>query len=152
MSAASLGGGALAPAGSVLKRPDIELVGIVEPSEALFEKYAARYHLAPTLRFNTIAEMAAKTHPQSCLVFTPPSEHRRVVEECAAQGMHVLMEKPLAFTYADALAMQRAAEKAHIHVLVDFETAWYPSNTEAYKPFESRVFGTHREDRHPRWT
>ena len=122
----------LTPAGGILHRPDVELVGIVEPDQALFDKYAAKYHLSPSLHFNTIAEMAAHAHPTACLVFTAPDKHRRIVEECAAAGMHVLMEKPLAFTYADALAIKAAADKAHIHVLVDFETAWYTSNTEAY--------------------
>lgn len=122
----------LTPAGGILHRPDVELVGIVEPDQRLFDTYAAKYHLPASMHFNTIAEMAAKTHPTACLVFTAPDKHRRIVEECAAAGMHVLMEKPLAFTYADALAIKAAADKAHIHVLVDFETAWYTSNTEAY--------------------
>jgi glucose-fructose oxidoreductase len=126
-----LGGGNLNPAGSVLKRSDIELVGIVEQEDALFNKYAQKYHLPPSMHYKSIAEMVSHAHPKAVLVFTPPSQHRRIVEESATLGVHVLMEKPLAFTYADALAMQRAAEKGHIHVLVDYETAWYTSNTEA---------------------
>ncbi len=123
----------LTPAGGILTRPDVELVGIVEPDQALFDKYAAKYHLSPSLHFASIAEMAARAHPAAALVFTAPDKHRRIVEECAAAGIHVLMEKPLAFTYADALAIEAAANKGHIHVLVDFETAWYTSNTEAYR-------------------
>jgi predicted dehydrogenase len=122
----------LTPAGGILHRSDVELVGIVEPDQGLFDRYAAKYHLSPALHFNTIAEMAASAHPTAALVFTAPDKHRRIVEECAAVGIHVLMEKPLAFTYADALAIEAAAKKGHIHVLVDFETAWYTSNTEAY--------------------
>ena len=78
--AAFLGGGAMTPAGSILKRPDVELVGIVEPDQALFDKYAKQFHLSTSLHFNTIAEMVTKTHPQAALVFTAPSEHRRVVD------------------------------------------------------------------------
>ncbi len=132
----------LTPAGGILSRPDVELVGIVEPDQGLFDKYAAKYHLPASMHFNTIAEMAAATHPTAALVFTAPDKHRRIVEECAALGMHVLMEKPLAFTYADALAIKAAADKAHIHVLVDFETAWYTSNTEAYHLFKDGSLGS----------
>jgi predicted dehydrogenase len=85
------------------------------------------------LHFKSIAEMVSHVHPQAALVFTPTSDHRRVVEECAALGVNVMMEKPLAFTYADALAMERAAKRAKIHVLVDYETSWYPSNADANK-------------------
>ena len=136
-----LGGGNLNPAGSILKRPDTELVGIVEPDEALFEHYAQKYHLPPALHFKSIAEMVSHAHPKAVLVFTPPSQHRRIVEESAALGVHVLMEKPLAFTYADALAIQSAAEKGHIHVLVDYETAWYKSNTEAVNLLQKGALG-----------
>ncbi len=136
-----LGGGALTPAGGVFKRPDVQLVGIVEPDQKLFDRYAQQFHLAPGLRFNNIAELVAKTHPAAALVFTAPDQHRRIVEECAALGVHVLMEKPLAFTYADALAIKQAADKGHIHVFVDFETAWYTSNTEAYHLLEKGSLG-----------
>lgn len=136
-----LNGSPLTPAGGVLKRADVELVGIVEPDQRLFDLYAAKYHLSPALHFKSIAEMAAKAHPAAALVFTAPDQHRRIVEECAAVGVHVLMEKPLAFTYADALAMESAAKRGHIHVLVDFETAWYTSNTEAFHLLHSGALG-----------
>jgi predicted dehydrogenase len=134
-------GGALAPAGGILSRPDVEVVGIVEPDQKLFDKYAHRYHLAPSLHFASIAAMSAAAHPQVALVFTAPSEHRRVVEECAAVGIHVMMEKPLAFTYDDALAIERAAARGKIHVLVDFETSWYASNAEAYNLVQQGALG-----------
>jgi predicted dehydrogenase len=140
--AAFLGGGAMTPAGSILKRPDVELVGIVEPDQALFDKYAKQFHLSPSLHFNTIAEMVAKVHPQAALVFTAPSDHRRVVEECAGLGVNVMMEKPLAFSYADAVAMERAAKRGKIHVLVDYETSWYGSNAEATKLIQDGALGS----------
>ncbi len=126
-----LGGGGLVPAGGILSRPDVQLVGIVESDRKLFEAYAARYHLAASLYFPTVAAMVAATHPDAALIFTPPSEHRRIVEECARLGVSVMMEKPLAYTYSDALAMQRAAAAHHIHVLVDYQTTWERGNTEA---------------------
>lgn len=124
-------GGALAPAGGLLSRPDVELVGIVEPDQKLFDSYAQRFHLAPTLHYASIAEMVRAAHPQAVLVCTAPDVHRKVVEECAVLGVHVMMEKPLAVKYADALAMERAAQAGKIHVLVNFETTWYPSNIQA---------------------
>lgn len=51
------------------------------------------------------------------------------------------MEKPLATTYADALAMQHAAAAGKIHVLVNFETTWYASNFKAVNLFKSGEFG-----------
>ena len=72
---------ALTPAGGILNRPDVEIVGIVEPDQKLFDSYAKRLHLPATLHFGSIAEMATAAHPQAVLVFTPPTAHRKVVEE-----------------------------------------------------------------------
>jgi glucose-fructose oxidoreductase len=139
--AAFFGGGAMTPAGSILKRPDVELVGIVEPDQALFDRYAKEFKLPESLHFKSIAEMAAKAHPAAVLVFTSPAEHRRIVEECAGLGLSVMMEKPLAFTYDDALAMERAAKRGKIHVLVDYETSWYGSNAEATELMQDGALG-----------
>ncbi len=133
---------ALTPAGGILERPDVEVVGIVEPDQKLFDAYARRYHLSPGLHFKSIAEMVAHAHPQAALVFTAASDHRRVVEECAALGVHVMMEKPLAFRYEDALAIERAAKRGNIHVLVDYETSWYASNTQAGQLLADGALGT----------
>ena len=136
-----LGGGALVPAGGLLHRPDAELVGIVEPDQALFDSYATKMHLSPALHFRSIEEMVVQAHPSAVLVFTAASEHPRIVKQCAALGVHVMMEKPLAISYQDALAMQDAAQSGKIHVLVNFETSWYRSNAAAQDLFKQGALG-----------
>lgn len=140
-----LNGGALVPAGGAWHRPDIQVVGIVEPDRALFDSSAQRLHLPPELYFANIATMAAKTHPDAALVFTSTFGHTAAVEECARLGIHVMMEKPLAVSYKDALAMARAAKAHHIHVLVDYETSWYASNTAARELVATKGFGDVRK-------
>jgi glucose-fructose oxidoreductase len=136
-----LNGGSLTPAGGILNRPDVQVVGIVEPDEKLFNSYAQRHHLSASLHFRSIQEMVLQSHPRAVLVFTAPSEHRRVIEECAALGVHVMVEKPLAISYKDALAIQDAAHRGKIHVLVNLETSWYSSNSEAFNLLKQGVLG-----------
>ena len=136
-----LNGGSLTPAGGILDRPDVQVVGIVEPDEKLFNSYAQRHHLSASLHFHSIQEMVLQSHPRAVLVFTAPSEHRRVIEECAALGVHVMVEKPLAISYKDALAIQDAAHRGKIHVLVNLETSWYSSNSEAFNLLKQGVLG-----------
>ena len=136
-----LKGGGLTPAGGILNRPDVLLAGIVEPDQKLFDSYAERYHLSASLHFRSIKEMVSQAHPRAVLVFTAPSEHRRVIEECAALGVHVMVEKPLTITYKDALAIQDAAQHGKIHVLVNLETSWYASNTEAFRLVKQGALG-----------
>ena len=136
-----LKGGSLTPAGGILNRADVQVVGIVEPNQKLFDSYAQRYHLPASLHFRSIQEMVPQAHPRAVLVFTAPSEHRRVIEECAALGVHVMVEKPLAISYPDALAIQDAAQRGKIHVLVNLETSWYASNTEAFHLLKQGTLG-----------
>ncbi len=140
-----LGGGALVPAGGALKRPDVQIVGIAEPNRKLFDQYAQRFHLDPNLYFSTTDELISRAHPQAVLVFTNTFDHTRVVEECARRGVHVMMEKPLAVSYKDALAMADAARKGNIHVLVDYETTWYASNKAAYDLLQQGALGETRK-------
>ena len=140
-----LNGGALVPAGGLLHRSDVQLVGVAEPDRALFDKYSARDHLAPSLYFATVNELISHTHPDAVLVFTSTFDHTQTVEECARQHVHVLMEKPLAVSYHDALLMQKAAQAGHVHVLVDYETSWYASNTAARNLLEDGSLGDVRK-------
>jgi predicted dehydrogenase len=140
-----LNGGNLVPAGGALKRPDVQVVGIVEPDRALFDAYTKRLHLSSDLYFPTIADMVAKVHPDAALVFTSTYGHTAAVLECAKLGVHVMMEKPMAVSYKDALAMSRAAQANHVHVLVDYETTWYASNKAANDLVVSKEIGSLRK-------
>jgi len=127
-----LNGGALTPAGGASHRPDIQVVGIVETDQALFDKYAVRFHWPASMHYQSVAELASGAHPDAALIFTPTAGHTKAVEDCAKLHIHAMMEKPLAVSYKDSLAMQKAAQRGKIHVLVDYETSWYGSNKAAY--------------------
>lgn len=112
--------------------PEIEIVGVAEPDRQLLNAAATKYGFDKALLFTDLEEMIAKAHPGAVLVYTNTFDHRRVVETCARHGVHVVMEKPLATTYEEALAIEKAAHTGKIHVLVNYETSWYRSNHAAY--------------------
>src|SRR5205823_2727054 len=114
-----LKGSALVPAGGALHRSDIQIVGIVEPDRHLFDSYARELQLPSSLYFSSIDEMVSKVRPQAALIFTNTFDHTKAVEECAKRGVHVMMEKPMAISYKDALAIADAARRGNVHVLVD---------------------------------
>jgi len=121
--------------------PEIEIVGIAEPDQQLLSAAAAKYGFDHALLFTDLEHMLAQAHPQAVLVYTNTFDHRRVVEICARHGVHVMMEKPLAVSLEDALAMERAAHSAKIHVLVNYETSWYASNHAAYDLVHAGALG-----------
>ena len=127
------------------EHPDIQLVGVSEPDAALRQRYAEKFHLAPSLFFSSEAEMLAHTSPQAVLVYTSIAKHREAIEEAAKKGIGAMVEKPLATTYADALAIQKVSQQYKVPVLVNYETTWYASNTAAAKLMWSGQIGDLRK-------
>jgi predicted dehydrogenase len=128
-----------------LHNPQIEIVGIAEPDTQLGAQYATRYGFDRSLLFSDLEDMLQRRHPQAVLVYTNTYDHRRVVEICARRGVHVMMEKPLAVTFEDALAIKKAAEAGRIQVLVNYETTWYRSNRAAYDLVHENALGEVRK-------
>jgi predicted dehydrogenase len=125
--------------------PEIALVGISDPDPALRQKYITKTHLSGDLFFATEAEMLKKTHPQAILVYTSIAGHRAAIEEAAPLHIAAMVEKPLATTVEDALAIQALSEKYNVPVLTNYETTWYNSNTAAVKMLEDGKIGDLRK-------
>lgn len=111
---------------------DLQLVGVVETNQALIARYSRRFHLPPEIFFSSLDDLFARTNPQAVATFTSTYDHERVVEACAAHGVDVMMEKPLATNMKQARAIAAAAKKSGIQVIVNYETSWYPGNHAAY--------------------
>ncbi|MGA2183889.1 MAG: Gfo/Idh/MocA family oxidoreductase [Bryobacteraceae bacterium] len=109
-------------------RDGVQLVGIWEPDTTLARSYAERFGLAGGLFFTDLAAMLDETAPEAVAAFTSTRDHPSVVEVCAGRHVHVMMEKPLAVDMSGARAIRDAAARGHIHVIVNYETTWYPSH------------------------
>lgn len=109
-------------------RKDIEIVGVFEPDRAIQRSYAGRYNFADSLFFTDLGQMLERTKPEAVATFTNTYDHQTAVEACASRHVHVMMEKPLAVSMEQARAIQRAAERGGIQVIVNYETTWYQSH------------------------
>ncbi|MGB2622128.1 MAG: Gfo/Idh/MocA family oxidoreductase [Candidatus Acidiferrum sp.] len=128
-----------------LHRADLQIVGVAEPDRKLASFYESKFNLPHDIFFASVEEMIEKSKPQAVLVYTNTFDHRRVVEICARHHVPVMMEKPLAVSLADALAIQAAAERGKIPVLVNYETTWYRSNRAAYELVHENALGDIRK-------
>jgi len=131
--------------GQFQKRTDIQIVGIAEADGQLVAHFEKRFGLEPGLFYSDLEEMLKKTHPQAVLAYTNTYDHRRVVEICARYGVPVMMEKPLAVSFEDARAIEKAARAGKIQVLVNYETTWYRNNQAAYDLVHENAIGEIRK-------
>lgn len=132
----------------------VELVGISEPDRELAEKYLSRFDLSTNLHFVDLTKMLDRTKPDVIALFNSTFGHTKAVQEAAPRKIHVMMEKPLAVNMEHAKAMKSAADEYGIHVFVNYETTWYPSNHHAYKVLnDKKLIGDARKfvvhDGHP---
>jgi predicted dehydrogenase len=108
--------------------PGVQLVGVFEADASLLRKYAEQYELPASALFTDLPSLIDRAKPEAIAAFTSTFDHPAIVEAAAARGVHVMMEKPLAVSHAHAQRIRQAAEKGSVHVLVNYETTWYPSH------------------------
>jgi uncharacterized protein (TIRG00374 family) len=95
----------------VLSR-EVEIVAVADLSAP---NLAAAAEVFPQARpYAHADELLANESLDFCDICTPPFTHRALAEAAAARGVHVLCEKPIAPTLADAEAIAQAVRAAGI--------------------------------------
>ncbi|MFT3701875.1 MAG: Gfo/Idh/MocA family oxidoreductase [Agriterribacter sp.] len=112
---------------------DFTLVGVYEPNKALAQKSAKQYKLDEKLFSDNLDKMLDEVKPDAVVAFGSIYDHLAAVKACAPRGIHVMVEKPLAVSVADAMEMEALAKKYNIILLTDYETSWYPATAKAYQ-------------------
>lgn len=91
--------------------------------------------------FGDIASAIADTKPDAAYVATPDALHRKPVQQLAEAGIAILVEKPLATTTEDAMAMVDAVRLAGVHAEVNYSNRWNPPFVEASRTVDSGELG-----------
>lgn len=127
------------------KEGKVVILGIAEPDQKLADRYIKQYQLPASMFFPSLPAMLEKIKPDAVLAYNAISEHLSVVEVCAPKGIHVMVEKPLAFSMKDAERMKSLADKNRIQLLTNYETTWYATNQSIFARVNSNEIGTIRK-------
>lgn len=123
----------------------IDIVGIAEPDTALAGRFIRQYHFPKDKIYPDLKAMLDAAKPEAVAAFNSIAGHLPVVETCAPRGIHVMVEKPLAVSLADAKKMEMLARKHQIHLLTNYETTWYPTVQETKRIVDDSLAGTIRK-------
>ena len=96
--------------------PHVELVALVDPNLDRAKEVAAKFGNPPT--FDDVAAMLAEVKPDVVVVGTPNALHAPQSIAALEAGCHVLVEKPMAGSLAEADAMIAAAKKSGRKLMV----------------------------------
>ena len=133
--------GHLGEVASRLNRGDFQVVGVFEVNEAYRSKNILTKRLDPSLFYDNLEKMLDETKPEAVCAYGSIYDHIEVVRACAVRGIDVMVEKPLATTYKDALEIKALSEKYGIKVITNYETTWYSSNWHAYRLVQDGTIG-----------
>jgi len=75
--------------------------------------------------FGSVAEMVAGADWEVAVVCTPTPVRLRVVAELAAAGKHVLVEKPMADSFGEAVQVVEACDAAGVKLAVNQNFRWH---------------------------
>lgn len=72
-------------------------------------------------------EMLDKEKFDIIVVTSENAQHPDIVEACAAKGVNVCVEKPMAMSLAEALRMVRAVRAANTQMVINWPVSWSPA-------------------------
>lgn len=101
---------------------NVELVAGGDDEPRLLEKLKTQFGV--TRLYPTFHEMIEKEELDIVQAAGGNNEGADIVEAAAAKGLHVISEKPMAATLAQALRMDAAAKKAGTLLLINWPSAW----------------------------
>jgi phthalate 4,5-cis-dihydrodiol dehydrogenase len=93
----------------------VELVAAADPRAVATQRFAADFGARA---YDTVEALCADPAVEVVYVATPHQHHAAHVMSAAAQGKHVLVEKPMAITLAECGQMIAAAERAGVCLIV----------------------------------
>jgi predicted dehydrogenase len=136
------GGASSFHAQTLLSLEGTRIVALVDTSPASLERMRQRNpQLVDVPDFATTEEMYATVELDAVQIITPHSLHYLQVKEAIEHGAHVLCEKPLAITTADARDIAAKAEASGVIVTVSYQRRLDPAYTFMRQAIEAGELG-----------
>ncbi len=113
--------------GKMIQGNPARLVGVAETAPELVAE-AEKRGVAKELFHSDWRKMIDAVKPEIVWAFVENNRHLEIVQYCAPRKIHVIFEKPLASTYRDSVTIRDLARKHGIHVLCNYQMAWWPTS------------------------
>jgi len=134
------------------KHPQVRMVGCADTRPDRPERREGPYTRGWNLRhaltklkvpkaYDDYRELLQREEPDLVVCCSENAKHPEVVEACAARGVHVCVEKPMAMSLADALRMVRAAQHGRTKVIVNWPLTWEPAAHRAKQLIDKGAIG-----------
>ena len=123
------------------KSPDFDVVALVDPNADALRRAGDAINLPQDKRFADLAEAVRAVAADAVLSVTPPAVHLPHAQIAFENGLHLLVEKPLADNLADARRMVDLADAAGRQIMVGQNRRWEAEPTLLKQVFDEHPVG-----------
>ncbi len=124
---------------AALASPAIQVQAIVDPAPGRAAALARKFGIAPRIA-SRIEDLTNEV--DGAVIATPNHTHCGIAITCLDAGVSVLIEKPLASTYADGLAIVEAAKRNGTTLAVGYCTRFRANTLLLKQLLDQKFFGT----------
>ncbi|MEJ7138284.1 Gfo/Idh/MocA family protein [Amphibiibacter pelophylacis] len=129
------------------QHPQVDVVAIADADAARLEQVGEQFGIAA--RYASLSELLAAQNSlhksaaplDAVSICTPNAFHRELTLQALAAGCHVLCEKPMAMSAAEAREMLDAAEKAQRRLMINFSYRFSAATQAIKAQVDAGVFG-----------
>jgi predicted dehydrogenase len=121
------------------RAPDAELVAVASPTKGNAKAFARKHGLRR--HFTDYRKLLAMDEIDLVVLGIPNDVHCQVTVDAAAAGKHVVVEKPLCLSLADADRMTAACRKAKVKLMYAEELCFAPKYVRLKQLLESGALG-----------
>ena len=125
----------------VYEHPNAEIAGVWDNDTARMAEAIANFSIPKDRVYRDIAQCVREAHPDLAILCPATARHAEVVEQVAALGVDILLEKPFAASLADADRMLAAVKKSGVRLAVNWPLRWYPSHVTTKRLIDEGVIG-----------
>lgn len=125
------------------KNNGLDIVALCDIERANAEDKILKFDLDPAnvKVYEDYKELLKKEKPELVAIATESGKHAAIALDCIAVGCHVIIEKPIALSIADADAIIKAGKEKGVLVCVNHQNRFNKSIQEIRKALEKNRFG-----------
>ncbi|MEI8315771.1 MAG: Gfo/Idh/MocA family oxidoreductase [Verrucomicrobiota bacterium] len=118
--------------------PGVEVAAVVEANTGLREAFCRDFKLPG---FATVDELLKTVKLDVAAIFLPHVDCPAAAAQCAARGIHLMVEKPMASSAAGAAAIVQSARQAGVKLTTGYAWRLHPVASEFRKIIQSGTIG-----------
>lgn len=123
------------------KNNALEFVAMCDVVPEVMQEKSERFGLDSVHKYTDYKELLKEEKPELVAIATESGKHATIALDCIAAGCHVIIEKPIALSIADADAIVKAGREAGVVVCANHQNRFNKSVQYMRKALEGGRFG-----------